>query len=178
MSMQKCSPTGKEIFFPENDFIVSKTDLKGKITYTNALFEKMSGYNQQELLGQPHNIIRHPHMPRCIFQLFWDTIQQQKEIFAYVINMHRNGDHYWVLAHVVPTYDLKGNHMGYHSTRRCPNKQTVQKIQSYYQELFDIENRASNHKQGTQDALDNFNQLLSEHGVSYGEYIFSMNNAV
>ena len=177
MSMEKNAPTGKEIFFPENELIVSKTDLKGKLTYTNVLFETMSGYNQEELLGQPHNIIRHPDMPRCIFQLFWDTLQQKKEIFAYVVNMHRNGDHYWVLAHVVPTYDLMGNHVGYHSSRRSPDRQIVQKMQSYYRELSDIERRASNHKQGTQDALDSFNQLLSEHGVSYAEYIFSMNNA-
>lgn len=177
MLKKNINPTGKEIYFPDNEFIVSKTDLKGKLTYTNLLFEKMSGYSRDELLGQPHNLIRNPDMPHCIFKLFWDTLQQQKEIFAYVVNMHRNGDHYWVLAHVVPTFDLMGNHVGYHSSRRVPNRQVVQKMQSYYRELSTIEKSHSNLKEGTQAALDSFTELLKQENVSYGEYIFSMNAA-
>ncbi len=174
MPKKNVTPTGTEIFFPDNEFIVSKTDLKGKITYTNILFETMSGYSRDELLGQPHNLIRHPDMPHCIFKLFWDTLQQQKEIFAYVVNMHRNGDHYWVLAHVVPTFDNMGNHTGYHSSRRSPNRQVVQKMQAYYRELSTIEKNHQNLKEGIQAALDNFNELLKQEKVSYGEYIFSM----
>ena len=177
MSKENITPTGNEIFFPDNEFIVSKTDLKGKITYTNMLFEQMSGYTRDELLGQPHNLIRHPDMPHCIFKLFWDTLQHKQEIFAYVMNMHKSGDHYWVLAHVVPTFDLMGNHVGYHSSRRSPNKQIVQKMHSYYQELASIERSHSNLKQGTQAALDSFVDVLNQEKVSYGEYIFSMNAA-
>lgn len=177
MAQKDITPTGKEIFFPENEFIVSKTDLKGKITYTNILFEKMSGYSRDEILGQPHNLIRHPDMPHCIFKLFWDTLQQKKEIFAYVMNMHRSGDHYWVLAHVVPTYDLMGNHVGYHSSRRSPNRQVVKQMQSYYRDLNNIERKHSNVKAGMQAALDSFNDLLKEQGKSYAEYIFSLNSA-
>ena len=177
MSKEKITPSGKEIYFPENELIVSKTDLKGKITYTNALFESMSGYNREELLGKPHNLIRHPEMPHSIFKLFWETLQQQKEIFAYVKNMHRNGDHYWVLAHVVPTYDLMGNHVGYHSSRRCPNRDIIQQIDSYYQELVKIEQSHNDLKQGMQAALDAFNIMLSEKDQSYAEYIFSLNKA-
>ncbi len=177
MSKSNVTPTGNELFFPDNEFIVSKTDLKGKITYTNLLFEKMSGYSRDELLGQPHNLIRHPDMPHCIFKLFWDTLQQQKEIFAYVVNMHTSGDHYWVLAHVVPTYDNMGNHVGYHSSRRAPDRQIVQKMQSYYSELSAIEKSHSNLKEGVQQALDSFTELLKQEKLSYGEYIFSMNAA-
>ena len=177
MSKKNVTPTGKEIFFPDNEFIVSKTDLKGKITYPNILFEKMSGYSRDELLGQPHNLIRHPDMPHCIFKLLWDTLQQQQEIFAYVMNMHRNGDHYWVLAHVVPTFDNMGIHMGYHSSRRAPSRQIVQKMQAYYRELSSIEKSHSNLKEGTQAALDSFINLLKQEKVSYSEYIFSMNEA-
>ncbi len=177
MTKENITPTGNELFFPDNEFIVSKTDLKGKITYTNLLFETMSGYSRDELLGQPHNLIRHPDMPHCIFKLFWDTLQQQKEIFAYVLNMHRSGDHYWVLAHVVPTFDHMGNHVGYHSSRRSPDKQVVQKMQAYYRDLSSIEQSHSNLKQGTQAALDSFTNILNQEKVSYGEYIFSMNVA-
>jgi len=93
------------------------------------------------------------------------------------MNMHRSGDHYWVLAHVVPTYNLMGNHMGYHSSRRVPDKQVIRKMEAYYKELVAIEKSHQNPKQGAQAALDSFNDLLKQEKKSYGEYIFSMNIA-
>ena len=77
---------GEELCFDENQFIVSKTDLKGKITYANDLFIKISGYSEEELIGTPHNILRHPDMPRAVFKLLWDKVQKGDEIFAYVKN--------------------------------------------------------------------------------------------
>ena len=96
-------PSGRETFFPASELIVSKTDLKGRITYANRLFCKVAGYREAELIGQPHSIIRHPDMPRSVFRLMWDTIEDRREIFASVKNMASNGDHYWVFAHVTPT---------------------------------------------------------------------------
>ncbi len=177
MSQNNITPTGKEIFFPKDDIIVSKTDLKGKLTYTNVLFETISGYSRAELLGQPHNIIRHPEMPRCIFKLLWDTLKQQQEIFAYVVNLCKNGDHYWVLAHVVPTYDLMENHVGYHSSRRCPDRQIVRKMAEFYRESVQIEKSCHNPKQGLQASTDHLMNYLSQQNMSYGEYIFSLNVA-
>lgn len=86
--------TGKEVFFKPEEIIVSKTDLKGRITYANRVFLDISGFTEAELLGKPHSILRHPEMPRCVFKLLWDTIQNGSEIFAYVINRCKNGDHY------------------------------------------------------------------------------------
>jgi PAS domain S-box-containing protein len=82
--------------FREDEIIVSKTDLKGLITYANKTFLDISGFTEEELLGQPHNIIRHPDMPQCVFKLLWKTVAKGDEIFAYVKNMCKNGDHYWV----------------------------------------------------------------------------------
>lgn len=79
-------PTGKERIMREDDFIASKTDLSGIITYGNRIFIEFSGYTERELLGSAHSIIRHPDMPRAVFQLLWDTIQSRNEIFAYVKN--------------------------------------------------------------------------------------------
>ncbi|MDD3835424.1 MAG: PAS domain-containing protein, partial [Sulfurimonas sp.] len=70
----------------EDDFIVSKTDLKGRITYTNKIFIEMSEYRESELLGKPHNILRHPDMPKAIFKHLWETITQKKELFAFIVN--------------------------------------------------------------------------------------------
>lgn len=97
---------------------MSKTDLKGRITYANDVFCAVSGYEEGSLTGAPHNVIRHPDMPMAIFQLLWDTIARGEEIFAYVVNLASDGAHYWVLAHVTPTFDAAGRVVGYHSNRR------------------------------------------------------------
>ena len=117
--------TGSERFIGENDIIVSKTDLKGRITYCNKVFLDIAGYTERECLGQPHSMIRHPDMPRCIFKVLWDTIQSGQEIFAYVVNRAANGDHYWVYAHVTPSIGEGGTIVGYHSNRRVPDRRIV-----------------------------------------------------
>jgi PAS domain S-box-containing protein len=80
-------PTGRERTWGDEEIIVSKTDLKGIITYANRTFLNVAGYTEEEVLGKPHNMIRHPDMPRCVFKLLWDTIESGNEIFAYVKNM-------------------------------------------------------------------------------------------
>ncbi len=117
--------TGIERTFDDNDLIVSKTDLKGRVTYANPTFLHVAGFTEQEILGEPHSVVRHPDMPRSMFKFLWDTIEAGTEVFAYVINRARNGDHYWVYAHVTPSYDLTGKMIGYHSTRRVPDREVV-----------------------------------------------------
>ena len=90
--------TGVERFFDDDEIIVSKTDLKGIITYGNSVFYRLAGYTEKELIGVNHNVIRHPDMPRAVFKLLWDTLAEGREIFAYVVNRAKNGDHYWVFA--------------------------------------------------------------------------------
>src|SRR4051794_38246850 len=103
MAKQIITPTQREVFFDKDSFIVSKTDLKGRITYANKAFCDIAGYAEGEVIGQPHSIIRHPDMPRAIFKVLWDAIAEGREVFAYVKNMCRGGDHYWVFAHVTPS---------------------------------------------------------------------------
>ena len=105
MARPVIKPTGVECPFDQEELIVSKTDLKGHITYANDVFVRLSKFPREQVIGAPHSLIRHPDMPRSIFKLLWDTIQAKKEIFAYVVNMARDGDHYWVFAHVTPTFD-------------------------------------------------------------------------
>ena len=95
--------------------------------YVNREFMAIADYDEKELLGQPHSIIRNPNMPRCIFKHLWDHLKGGREIFAYVVNRCKHGDHYWVLAHVTPSYDGSGNINGYHSTPRVPDK-TIQTV--------------------------------------------------
>lgn len=165
---------GVERTFKESEIIVSKTDPKGIITYANDIFLKVSGYTEKEILGKPHNYIRHPDMPHCVFKLLWDTIKSGKEIFAYVINTAKNGDYYWVLAHVTPSFDAKGNIIGYHSNRRSPRKEAVKKIEEIYAALRAEEEKHSTTKAGTDAAFKMLVDLLTSKNISYDEFVLSL----
>ena len=153
----------------EQDFIVSKTDLKGRITYVNQIFMTMADYKEEELLGQPHNIIRHPDMPKAVFKLLWDMIQDKREIFAFVLNKTKNNDSYWVYANVTASVDERGNIIGYYSVRRKPNPDALKIIQPIYQEMLQAE-RSGGINAGTKVLTD----LLDEKGVGYNELIISL----
>ncbi len=172
--MTNIVPSGREIHFGKEDIIVSKTDLKGRITYANHIFRQVAGYSEAELIGKPHNLIRHPDMPACVFQLLWDTVGQRQEIFAYVVNMARNGDHYWVFAHVTPSYDLAGNHIGYHSNRRCPYPDALPAVKGLYAQLCEEERKHSNRKQAIQASTRMVQDLLRQQGKTYGEFVFGL----
>lgn len=167
--------TGIERTFPADEIIVSKTDLKGRLTYANKVFLDIAGYTEQECLGQPHSMIRHPDMPRCIFKLLWDTIQNGREIFAYVVNRCKNGDHYWVYAHVTPSFDGTGNIIGYHSNRRVPNRALVDgTIIPLYTALREEERRHANAKQGLEASFAMVEAMLEEKGMAYDEFVMTL----
>lgn len=174
MSRRDVSLTGVERFFDKDEVIVSKTDLRGRITYANRVFQRVAGYTETDLMGAPHSIVRHPDMPRCVFKLLWDTLAAGQEIFAYVLNRARNGDHYWVFAHVTPSYDAAGTVVGYHSSRRVPDRAAVDKVIPLYRTLLDIENSHSDRKQGMEAAFATVVGLLQEKGIGYDEFVFSL----
>ncbi len=169
------APTNTEIFFEEDDIIVSKTDLKGRITYANQTFCRIAGYSEAELLGQPHSIIRHPDMPRAVFKLLWDTLFEGREIFAYVKNMARSGDFYWVFAHVTPSYDDNRNVTGFHSSRRSPDRNIVQNtIIPLYSEILREEKRHQNGQKELAAGFDFVVNFLKSRNTSYDALVFSL----
>lgn len=172
MSKYNVTPTGVERTFASNEFIVSKTDATGRIQYVNQTFMEIADYTEAELDNQPHSIIRHPDMPRGVFKLLWDAIQSGKEIFAYVMNMTKHGDHYWVLAHVTPSFDVNGKPCGYHSNRRVASASALNIIQPVYKEMLNIE--ARDRKDGPSASAAYLQSILDEKGVSYDEFIFSI----
>lgn len=169
----RIEPTSNEKIMRENDFIVSKTDLKGRITYGNEIFIEFSGYSEAELLGAQHNIIRHPDMPRGVFKFLWDNIAAGNEVFAYVKNMAKDGSYYWVFANVTPDYDAAGNIIGYLSVRRAPKRAAVQVLDGLYKAMLEAEQKA-----GPKDACDASLALLvsvlNEKGMSYEELIHAL----
>ncbi|MGA7118633.1 MAG: PAS domain-containing protein [Polyangiaceae bacterium] len=168
------NPTGVERTFEDEEIIVSKTDLRGQITYANEVFVRVSGYLEDELIGKPHSILRHPAMPRCVFKLLWDTLEARSEVFAYVLNLAKNGDHYWVLAHVTPTFGADGQPIGYHSSRRKPENGTVDKIVPLYERLLAEEQRQPTKWQEIDASTTLLTAALAEAGVAYDEFVFSL----
>ena len=94
--------TNVEKLLADDSLIVTKTDLKGRITYVNRDFIEISGFSEKELLGEPHNLVRHPDMPSEAFKDLWDTMKQGRPWTGFVKNRCKNGDFYWVLANVAP----------------------------------------------------------------------------
>ncbi|HEX7654772.1 MAG TPA: PAS domain-containing protein [Verrucomicrobiae bacterium] len=176
MSAIQTTPTGRERHFGEDEIIVSKTDLRGIITYANDVFIRVSGYPESELLGAPHCILRHPEMPRCVFKLLWDTIKSGQEIFAYVLNLAKDGSHYWVFAHVTPSYDLSGKQVGYHSNRRVPYPDALEKIKPLYAKLLAVEKRAPTPAMGLEQSTQMLLDLLREQNTDYSRLVFSLSN--
>lgn len=169
------SLTGNERTFGRDEIIVSKTDLKGRITYANDVFWRVSGYSEKELIGAPHSILRHAAMPRCVFKLLWDTIEDGREIFAYVVNRCKNGDYYWVLAHVTPSRNMAGDLIGYHSNRRVVNADAIQNaIAPLYTRLIEVERARNNRKEGMAAGHDALMAALAASGKPYDEFIWSL----
>ena len=174
MARPTIPPTGHEVTFEEHEVIVSKTDLKGIITYANPVFLRVAGFTEEEVLGQPHNIIRHPDMPRCVFKLLWDVLGSGQEIFAYVVNQCKNGDHYWVFAHVTPTFDDMGDIISYHSNRRVPDQSAIDAIVPIYALLKEKEDSFTDWREGMQAATELLGVHLTEMGMPYEEFIFTL----
>lgn len=166
-------PTDKEKVMRDEDFIVSKTDPTGRITYGNRIFIEFSGYDEAELIGTQHNIIRHPDMPRAVFKLLWDYIQAKRECNAYVKNMAKDGSFYWVFANVTPDLDAQGNIIGYFSVRRKPKASGVAAVTPLYRAMREAERRA-----GPRDAIAASSKILtdflSEKKTTYDELVLAL----
>jgi len=170
---QNITPTNREIIMHDNDFIVSKTDPKGLLTYGNEIFIEFSGYPESQLLGKQHNIVRHPDMPRAVFKLLWDTINSGNEFNGYVKNMSKDGGFYWVFANVTPSYAADGSLLGYYSVRRKPANDSLDFIKNLYRDMLEAEKQA-----GAQGAIDAstamLTNLLNSKDVSYEKFILSV----
>ncbi|MDQ8161872.1 MAG: PAS domain-containing protein [Gemmatimonadota bacterium] len=168
------TPTGRERTFGEDEIIVSKTDVSGKITYANHVFLRVSGYTEDESLGAPHSMIRHPDMPRAIFKYAWDRLLAGHEVFAYVNNLAREGDNYWVLAHMTPTRGPDGAIIGFHSNRRVPDRAKLAKVLPLYEKLLAEERRHPDRPQGLTASTAMLAGALQDAGKTYDEWVWSL----
>ena len=173
MKKPKVTPIEKEIRLKEEDFIVSKTDLKSKILYGNKIFIEMSGWEEKEILGQPHNILRHPDMPRCAFKALYDHLQNGKEWFGFVKNLRKDGGYYWVYANISPTYNSNGKMIGYYSVRRKPREGFKNIIEPLYKKLLEIESSG-----GMEAGIKAVGDLLNKHQMTFNEVMVKIQKGI
>lgn len=145
MTRQNLPVTQREYVLGDDEIIVSKTDIHGNITYVNDTFVHVSGFSEQELMGAPQNIVRHPDMPAEAFRDFWATLKKGKAWSGIIKNRCKNGDHYWVEAHAAPITE-NGTLLGYTSVRVKPTRQQIQQAEELYAAMTSNATQATLHE--------------------------------
>lgn len=157
--MIKPTPIDEEIELDPKKYIISSTDIKGHITDVNDYFVEISGYQRDELMGKPHSIIRHPDMPKIVFKLMWQRLQNGQDILALVKNLAKDGRYYWIFTSFEP---MKNNDMevvGFQAHRKSAPKHTVETVADIYAKVLEVE------KKDGVDASEKFlNDYLQERG--------------
>jgi PAS domain S-box-containing protein len=150
----------EEIQLDPKRYIVSETDEKGRITFCNDYFIEICGYSKEELIGSPHNIIRHPDMPKVVFKLLWETIKQGKNINAVVKNRAKDGRYYWIFTEFESRRDVDTNEIiGYTASRKTISKHIIEVIANLYSKLLLIEET-----QGIEESEKYLIEFLREQG--------------
>lgn len=159
--------------FSDHELIVSKTDLKGKITYANRTFMKICNMSEKQLLGEPHNIIRHPDMPRGVFYAMWRALKSHQEFFGFVKNITADGNFYWVFANITPDY-VDDKMVGFYSVRRQAPKVAIKQLEQIYAQMIQLEKgKAENEApKASWDWLTQ--QIKSQHQMSYEEFVLNL----
>ncbi len=162
-------PIESEIPLDETQIIMSKTDAKGVIEYANQYFMDVCGYDEWDLMGEPHNVIRHPDMPRVVFKVLWDRLRKGENIHALVKNLAKNGSYYWVVTNFETKYDAEGKIIAHFSRRKKPPSYAIEAIIPVYKILLDIEKTKG--MKASENYLINF---LEDKGLSYDEFILQV----
>ncbi|MCK9491903.1 MAG: PAS domain-containing protein [Sulfurimonas sp.] len=152
-----------------NDFIVSKTDIKGNIIYCNEIFSNIAGYKTSDLIDANHNLVRHPDMPCLAFKILWDLIKNKKEFFGFVKNLCADGGFYWVFTYVTADLDADKNIVSYTSVRRKPLKSAIDTIIPIYKLLIDAEKSG-----GMGESQRVLNEFLQKNQTSYEEFVVNL----
>jgi len=159
----------KEIVLDPTKTIMSKTDHKGVIEFANEYFMTISGYEEYELMGKPHNIIRHPDMPQVIFKKMWSRLKKGENIYALVKNLSKDGRYYWVVTNFETKYDANGKIISHYAKRKAAPSFAVNKITKLYKTLVSIEKT-----RGKEVAEKYFVGLLEERQMTYDQFILSI----
>ncbi len=164
---KKVTPIDEEIILDPKKYILSKTDTKGIIEYGNDYFVEIAGYDEEDLIGKNHNIIRHPDMPKVVFQLLWQRISNRQNITAVVKNMAKDGRYYWVVTDFEIKVDKVTNEItGYFAYRTAAPKKAVVAMEPLYKKLISIEKVS-----GMDGSGKYLNALLEAENKTYDQFI-------
>jgi len=156
----------EEIKFSKKKFIVSKTDINGNIIFINKNFSEISGYSEAELINQPHNILRHPDMPKAVFFLVWNNLLEGRSISGVVKNLAKDGRYYWVIADLEAKIDAHGNIKSLTAFRRAAPQDVIDATTELYATMLAIEK-----KHGMERSIAYLQAFLEEHDLTYDEFI-------
>ncbi|MND58696.1 Aerotaxis receptor [compost metagenome] len=165
-SITKPEPINKEVAWDKTRVIMSKTDSLGVIEYANETFIEVSGYEEHELVGQPHNIVRHPDMPKVVFKILWENLKKGKNMHAVVKNLSKSGRYYWVITDFEVKYENKEIVNYYGRRRAVPQEVINSNIEPLYEKLLQIEQAS-----GVDASEKYFYGFLEEQGKDYDDYI-------
>ncbi|WP_281951229.1 PAS domain-containing protein [Nitrosophilus kaiyonis] len=138
--IERADPVDIEVPF-DGGVMITETDPAGIITYANRKFREMTGFTKEELIGSPHNINRHPDMPKAAFKQMWDTIKRGEYWEGYVKNIRKDGRYYWVIVWIKPKFDENGEIIGYIAGRKVPDRNMVKRIEEQYKKMKEQEEK-------------------------------------
>ena len=168
--MQRPEPRNEEIVLDPKRYIVSKTDASGVINYANDYFIEVSGYTERELIGQPHNIIRHPDMPKLMYKMLWEALKSGKEFKLIMKNLSKDGRFYWVVASFETNRHARTDEiLGYTAYRKAIEKHVVEKIAPIYKRLCNYEQ-----VNGVSASERYFTEILNEKKMVYAQFVEDM----
>lgn len=160
------APINKEVVWDKSKIIMSKTDQYGIIEYANDVFIDVCGYDEFELMGMPHNVVRHPDMPKVLFKVLWDNLKKGQTVHPVVKNLSKSGRYYWVLADFEIKKNEKGEIINFYSRRRSVADEVVDKVEGLYDKLLQIEKVS-----GVSASEKYLNGFLEDKGKSYNDFI-------
>jgi PAS domain S-box-containing protein len=171
--MNGTNNSGREVSISQQEFMVTKSNLKGDLIYANRAFMQINGYPESELLGKPLGMFHHPDMPQGIFRLLSASLDSERECFLYLKNRTRNGDFYWAYTNVNIIRDDRGRPKAYLSVMRRPSLESVETIDELYREMQRIEQ--GNRTVGSSDAsLQWLMEYVEGKGHSYDSFIHTL----
>ncbi|MCK8142853.1 PAS domain-containing protein [Flavobacterium sp. I-SCBP12n] len=166
MDKKRPTPIDQPVKWDETQTIVSKADLFGSLEYVNETFASVSGYDESELIGQPHNIIRHPDMPKVIFKVLWDNISKGKKFHGVIKNLAKSGKYYWVITDFDYVVSDDAKILKYVARRKAVSPGVVKKVDELYKKLYKIEEVSG--IEGSEKYLIGY---LEDHNLDYVELI-------
>lgn len=164
----KPKPLNVEIFLDDKKVLTSKTDKKGIIEYVNDYFCEVAQYSREELIGKPHNIIRHPDMPKVIFKLLWEKLNKGENLYAIIKNLTKYGTYYWVVTKFETTFDANGNIIAHYARKKAIPKKIKTIAGDIYDKIRKIE------AIDEQTAEDTFYEILGSYHLTYDDFFLEL----